>query len=441
MCAKIKTQYLVLATVLSASALNTTAQTTSIGEPKSSKEISPYSRYGLGLLSENRQATMRGAGGTATAYTDPLGVNSYNPASYSFLGATSLDFGVEARSRSILMNDESVGTGTLTLSYINLGFAVGKHAGFSFGFTPISNIYYNESDTASVPGLGKIAKAYEGSGALQYAYLGFAGKVKGFSAGVNVGYAFGNIRNSSTIYNIDTLTPMRSSEFTTRSSIGGLYWKGGLMYKADLKKDRYLNIGVAATISQNLNITRDQYSIGRSYNTGDSLISRDTVDQSYDAKGKLQMPAEYSFGVHLGKQFYWDIGADFVYNDWKSFSNFGVRDSVANSAWRMSIGGEVTPNPAAKGKYFSTVTYRLGAYYGKDYVSLRGTQLSYMGATVGLSFPFKRNSGNNQMGRIHTALDVGRRGTIENGLAREFYTKFTVALSLNDIWFRKRRLE
>jgi hypothetical protein len=441
MCAKIKTQYIVLVSTLTALAFSSNAQTTSLADPKSSKEISPYSRYGIGLLSDNKQATVRGAGGTASGYIDPIGVNSYNPASYSFLAATALEFGIEARSRNILMNNQSVTSGTLTISYFNLGFSAGKHAGFSVGFTPLSNIYYLTSDSASVPGLGTVGNNYEGKGSLQYAYFGLAGKVKGLSAGFNFGYAFGNLRNTSTMYVIDTLAPARSAEFTTRNSMGGIYWKGGLMYKADIKKNRYLNIGATATLSQNLNINRDEYQIARSYDYDNQLITRDTVNRHYGAKGKLTLPAEYSIGVHVGKQFNWDVGVDFVYSDWKNYRNFGLRDSVADAAWRLGAGAEITPDPAAKGKYFSTVTYRLGAYYGKDYISMRGTQIGYMGATLGLSFPFKRSNTNNQIGRIHTSLDIGRRGTVDNGLAREFFTKFTLAFSLNDIWFKKYRID
>jgi len=444
MRAKIKTQYFFLASAFTASVFTATAQSTT-PPARSSKETSPYSRFGIGMLSEQRQATLRGMGGIATGFTDPFGINSFNPASYSFLRATSLDFGLEARSRSILMNDESVQSGTAGFSYLNLGFPLGKHAGMSFGFTPISNVYYNQADTANIDGIGKVARAYEGSGGLQYAYIGFSGKFKGLSVGANFGYAFGNIINTSSLYQLDT-TIIRNSEFNKRNSMGGVYWKGGVLYQVSFKKDQYLNIGATATLSQSLNINRDEYAIARSYDpNGIDLLSRDTVNQSYDAKGKLELPAEYSFGVHFGKSFYWDIGADFVYSDWKNFSNFGVKDSIANTAWRLGVGGEVTPDPLAvnkgKGKYFSTVTYRLGAYYGTDYISMRGKQLNYMGGTIGMSFPFRRSNSNYQMGRVHTALDIGKRGTIENGLAREFYVKFSVALSLNDLWFRKRRLE
>ena len=104
----------------------------------------------------------------------------------------------------------------------------------------------------------------------------------------------------------------------------------------------------------------------------------------------------------------------------------------------MAVGGEITPNPEAK-KLFSMTTYRLGAYYGKDYIQINGNDVTYVGGSVGASFPLKRSY--TQFGRLNTALDIGQRGNIKNGMAREFFVKFTVGVSLNDIWFTKRKYD
>ncbi len=413
--------------------------------PKSTKENSPYSRYGIGDLVDNRQAGIRGMGGGATAYMDFFAVNSFNPASYSFLKVTSLDFAFEGRSRNLVMGNNATTSGTATLSYLNLGVPLGKHAGMNIGLTPMSNTYYNANDSLTVNGIGPSLFNYNGEGGIHYAYLGLSGKYKGLSIGVNGGYAFGSSRNSSIFQPIDPYDtlPLRGTEFSKYNSIGGLYWKAGLMYHASLKKEQYINIGATAALSQQINVTRDAYAIGFQYvGTGSStLIQRDTIPQStvVGAKGIIQMPAEYSFGVHYGKERNWDFGADIVYTDWSTFSNFGDRYGIAENAYRLSLGGELTPNPEAMKNYFSTVTYRLGFYYGKDYLNLNQTDINYFGGSAGASFPLKRNY--TQFGRLHTALDVGKRGTIENALAREVFVKFTIGVSLNDIWFIKKKYD
>lgn len=442
MCAKTKTQFLLLATLL-ATGISASAQ--SLGDdsgPKATKANSPYSRYGMGDLSDRRHASLRGMGGLGSAYADFFSVNSFNPASYSFLKVTTLDFAFEGRSKSIYMDGISTNSGTATISYVTIGVPMGKHAGMSFGISPVSNTYYNSSDTIDQSGIGKVIQNYNGSGSMQYAYLGLSGQVKGFSIGFNAGYMFGNSRYSSAFINYDT-TSARSSEFSKYNSIGGLYWKGGIMYRAQLPKEKYLSLGATLTLSQKLNVERDIYNIGYQYVTNTDgnreLLTDTAIGSGSGFKGKMQLPAEYSFGVHYGKGFNWSFGADFIYTDWSKFNNFGERDNVSQNAYRMAIGGEITPNPATTKKYFSSVTYRLGAYYGKDYLQFGNTNITYVGGTVGATFPLKRNF--NQFGRLNTALDIGQRGTIQNNLAREFYVKFTFGFSLNDIWFQKRKYD
>jgi hypothetical protein len=437
MCAKLKTQFLLLTTLL-ATGLQVSAQSLNDQSgPKSTKENSPYSRFGIGDLGNPRNSLLRGMGGVATAYNDVFSVNPFNPASYSFLKVTTLDFAFEGRTRSISTPDQSTSSGTATISYLTLGIPLGRYAGMAAGIAPMSNVYYNLSDTVNSSGLGKTLVNYNGSGSTQYAYIGFSGQYKGFSLGFNAGYVFGTTSYSSSMIIMGD-TAARNSQFAKYNSIGGLYWKGGLMYKVKLPKEQYINIGATLTLSQKLNMTRDAYDIGYQYTTAGMVIDTLPQTKQVDEKGTIQMPAEYSFGLHYGKSFRWDIGADLVYTDWSNFSNFNDRTSVGQNAYRASIGGEVTPNPEAK-RLFSMTTYRLGAYYGKDYIQLNGNDVTYMGGTIGASFPLKRSY--TQFGRLNTALDIGQRGNIQNGLVKEFYVKFTLGVSLNDIWFTKRKYE
>ena len=437
MCAKLKTQFLLL-TALLATGSQVTAQSFLDNDgPKSTKDNSPYSRYGIGDLGNPRNSLLRGMGGAATGYNDLYSVNPFNPATYSFLKVTTLDFALEGRSRSIFMNDVSTSSGTATISYLTLGIPLGKYAGMAAGIAPMSNVYYNASDTQQISGIGKTLRNYNGTGSLQYAYIGFSGQYKGLSIGVNAGYVFGTTTYSSSLENLDT-TAVRNAAFLKYNSIKGLYWKGGIFYKARLPKEKYVNIGAAVTLSQKLNVERDAYELGYRYSSSGTIIDTVASSKQTGVKGKIELPAEYSFGVHFGKSFNWDLGADFVYTDWSGFNNFGDRSGVGSNAWRAAIGGEFTPDPVSQ-KMFSMATYRLGVYYGKDYIELNNTNVNFVGGTIGASFPLKRSL--NQFGRLNTALDIGQRGTIKNGLAREFYVKFTLGVSLNDIWFIKRKYD
>lgn len=411
--------------------------------PRSNQENSPYSRYGLGNLRSPYNTSFRGMGGSAAAGTPGINVNSFNPASYSFLRAATLDMAFEARSRSVFLGGKSTRSGTGNFSYFNLGMNLNQYLGLNIGFKPIANMYYNSDTSVNIPGLGNATGNFSGSGDLQYAFLGLAGQYKGFSVGLNFGYTFGNYdySNSLKIPNTDTdgnEVGVRSSQLTHADNIGGIYWEGGLLYQANIGKENHLNIGATVTTSQKLNLTRNNINIAYHYLTedkGGNLIV-DTL-QNNETRGKLTMPATYAFGMSYGKEGKWQVASDFSYTDWSLFNKMGDRDGIGDNAWRYSIGGSLTPNSSASNtKYLSFVTYRIGAYYGKDYFHLFNTNVNYYGGTIGTSLPLQRKY--NNFGQLNLSLDIGKRGSITNGLAKEIYVNFTFGLSLNDTYWLKR---
>lgn len=413
-------------------------------EPNATKENSPFSRYGIGNLSNPVNTQLRGLGGGATAYRDGYSVNAFNPASYSFLHATSFDFAIEGRRRSVINDQTRYGSGTATLGFINIGIPLGKNLGMNLGFEPISNVYYNAGDTLDFRDMGQMVANYSGNGGLQQAFLGFSGRYKGLSLGFNLGYTFGNIESTNSLYGLyadsagNINLASRSVRFHTADHIGGLNWKGGIMYHKTFKNKLFLDVGATATLSQHLNVKRDhgEYAYHYLYTNGGEELIIDTLNHVTDQKGRLQMPAQYSFGAYLGKGFNWRAGVDIVYSDWSDVHRMNDRLGIGQQAWRIAAGGEVTPNPEASSKnYFSLVTYRLGFHYGKEYVFLNATDLNYVGATIGATFPLKRNY--DQFGRLNTALEIGQRGNNSNGLPRETVIRFTVGISFNDIWFKR----
>ncbi|MDR3680736.1 MAG: hypothetical protein P4L41_12290 [Flavipsychrobacter sp.] len=412
------------------------AQTSTVSNPTSTRENNPYSRFGVGEALNGNNAVLQGMGNISSAYENPYTINSDNPASYSFLKLTTYEAGMQGSVRNVAANGLNYTTGNATLNYLNIGVPVGKHGGLVFGFTPQTRVYYNLADTAVYPGAGQIRRSFGGDGGLNYAYIGAAYEYKGFSAGFNFGYMFGSINSYSFADNIDTTATM-SSEFSNYEKIGGIYWKGGLMYETKLNKDLVLRVGGTLALAQSLNQIQNNYWIS-SYQFYDTLV-QDTSYQSNQSKGKIRLPMTYSFGVHLAKAEHWDVGADYTATQWSQFTNNGIgqpSDSLASTAYKISIGGEYVPNASNIRNFWSRVTYRFGMYYGTDPVYLRNTQLNYYGLTAGMSLPFRRSTS-----EFHGAIDVGRMGTQSNGLIEQTYVKLTLGLTFNAKWFIPRKYE
>lgn len=413
------------------------AQVSDLPEPSSGKINSPYSRFGLGNISDHKSVVLKGMAGVANGYASEHEINAENPASYTYLKSAAFNFGFIAQGNNVKIGEDVTHSSTITINHLNLALPlIQKHLAINIGYMPYSSVYYNSRDSIVIDNI-KAYQTYNGEGGLNYGFMGISGGWGGFSAGVNAGYMFGNFRNSS-YFALDTtyMLTTRITDTSTNTNYGSLYFKGGLMYKAKIQKDKYLSIGGTASLSNKLNAIRNGYMTAST--TGQSVI--DTVSASYDLKGEMTLPAEYGFGIHYGKQNNFDFGVDFDYSNWKKFSRFtgNPEVGVAQNAYRVAIGGEILPNPKATTKqYFSAVTYRFGAYYGKDYFNLNNTDINFYGGTIGFQLPFKPSPNSEQMGALNISLDLGNRGTVQNGLAKEFYTKFSVGVKFNARWFER----
>lgn len=432
------------------------AQTGTISNPTNGRENNPYSRFGFGELVNGNSTVLKGMGNITSAFHDPYEINTDNPASYSFLQGTTFEMGASASTRTIKGSGLSYTTGTATINYLNIGVPLNKHSGLSFGFKPYSHSYYSLVDTltgsSNPPSpIGQVARSYNGEGGLNLAYLGAAAKWGEFSIGFNAGYMFGNFRNTTAAVPIDTsiLNKAYTTEYTNYTRIGGLYWKAGFMYEHKIDSTPY-TITIGGTVSLNQGITEklNAFQIS-SYNFGDTLVN-DTISKPGEQKGKLKLPLSYSIGVMLSKSDKWRVGLDYVGTQWSGYGSTPdstMATGIASQSYKISLGGEYTPDVNNIRNYFSRVTYRFGLYYGSDYLKLPDplnptnyTQLPCYGITVGGSLPFKRTLGS-YPSHLHMSIDVGRLGTTANNLLQQTYVRFSLGVSFSSRWFIPRKYD
>ena len=81
----------------------------------------------------------------------------------------------------------------------------------------------------------------------------------------------------------------------------------------------------------------------------------------------------------------------------------------------------------------------LGVQYGKDYIKVDG-DLPIWGFTAGASLPMRKAAYTNQYSMINLGLEYGQRGNSENQV-RESFFRFSLGLSLSDLWFVKRKYD
>ncbi len=408
---------------------------------------SPYSRYGLGDVNMSGNALNRGMGGLTSAYTDLQSVNFLNPASYSNIKWVTFDVGTEIESRT-MRNAAETGkytSGNFSFNYVTLGLTISKkhNVGLVLGLRPATRINY-QIQTAERPSFGdSMLSLYEGQGGTYKAFVGLAKKWGGFSIGANFGYHFGQQDiNTRRIITADSInTSYYKGNSATSTSLGNIFLEGGIQYQATLKKDMYLQIGGTYNLQNNLNGSRDVLRETFDYDANGGTYSIDTVYQATGQKGKITFPASYTAGIILQKANAWMLGLQYDGAMWSKFSNYGQKEQLANSSL-FRIGGQIIPDYTSQ-QVLKRISYRAGAYYGKDYVNIGGNQLPVYAVTLGAGIPIYHNNYalRQYLTTINLGLEFGMRGNDKAALKENFF-RLHVGFSLSDLsWFQKRRYD
>lgn len=407
----------------------------------------PYSRYGVGDLYQSRNVTSKGMAGLAVAYADFQSINFTNPASYSKLQTVTFDVGIESEFRKMVnkAQTESYKSGNILFNYAVLGFPLLKNKkgltkwGMALGIRPISRINYNITQNTRLPGIDSTQTNYEGKGGTYRAFIGTGFSLGNLSVGIHGGFIFGqqDINAYRTLQN-DTVYYYQT-QYTTKGYFSRLSADAGLQYEIKTSKKSRILLGATGFLGNTGKAERDVLRQTIYFNASGGTDSIDVIERGTQT-GSITMPAGYSAAISLINLDKWLIGAEYEAVQWSKFRNFGVVEPLANSSL-LRIGGQLTPDINSSKNYFKRITYRAGYFTGKDYIIAAGKQLPIWGVTIGAALPLRRwNMYSNQFTTINTALEIGNRGDNESPL-KERFIRFSIGLSLSDIWFIKTKYD
>jgi hypothetical protein len=402
---------------------------------------SPYSRYGLGDIVPSQNILTRGMGGVGAAYYDYSTVNFLNPASYSRLQATSLDFGVELATRSLraVNPPRKFQAYSPQISYVQIGIPLIKSGGWgmNIGLRPITRINYKIEQVERMNGIDSARTVYEGSGGAYEAHIGTGITLfKNLSLGVNVGYLFGSRDYSTRRYFINDSVFYYPSNYEVKANYGGVLVNGGIQYTAKLNKKTWLRFGVHGNMQQTFNARRDYLKETFTNNSSGSTSTIDTIEYVQDADGDVEYPSSWGAGIIFDRLGKWMIGVDYNTQQWSKYRFFKEADEVRDS-YSWHIGGQIFPKGGKS--YWSNVSYRAGFSLGTDYISV-DRDLPRWSASVGVGLPMRKPAYSNQFSVINTTFEFGQRGD-KNSAVRENFFQLAIGLSLSDIWFIKRKYD
>lgn len=397
--------------------------------------ISPYSRFGIGDITDNNNAWNLAMGQTGIALRSPSHISYRNPASYTAFDSLSFVFegGLNADIVQLSSNYQTTTRNYASLSYILFGFPVTKWWRTSIGLVPFSDVGYNVANIEEYEEIGEVARIYSGSGGINRFFWGNGFKLgKSFSVGFNLSYLFGSMKRQAAVLFPDSVyyINFKADNYVTMSD---LYVDYGIQFHPKLKKELRLTMGVI--FASELKMKAETDYLSQTFFLGSSGIEypKDTIAQGEGYKGRIVIPMVIGGGIGLGKTDKWNFSVDGRWQNWKTFTAFDLTDSLVNS-FQLAVGAEFVPDFTSYTSYFKRVRYRIGFIFDNTYLKLRGEQLKDYAFTLGFGLPLR-----GAKTTLNFSTQIGTRGTTKSDLIRETYFRFILGFSIQERWFLKRK--
>lgn len=404
---------------------------------------SPYSQYGLGVLSDQGNSFNRGMNGVGIALTSHNQVNYLNPASYSKTDSLSFifDAGMSLQMTNFKEGNTKKNANNADFEYAVGAFRLAKHFGLGFGIIPFSHVGYNFTSTSD-----NNSTYFSGNGGINELFVGLGYEpIQGLSIGANMGYLWGDM----------TRAVSYAYSNSAASKISKTYNIEIANYKLDFGAQYDININ-----------KYDAVTVGVKYGLGHELNSNPTIDitntdpstsvtnsNTKTAENAISLPDEFGLGVAYlhGKK--WTVAADYTLQKW-SKAKFPIYTEGSNGSdgtyqpssdmyldrSKVAFGGEYCQNVEGR-TFMSRIRYRFGASYTTPYVKLntiKGVKdgPKEISISAGIGVPVVNSYNNRSMINVsaqwvHASTDFIKENTF----------RINIGLTFNEKWFAKWKFE
>ncbi|HAA76183.1 TPA: hypothetical protein DCE37_13790 [Candidatus Latescibacteria bacterium] len=346
-----------------------------------------------------------GMGGTGRAIVDGQNFSSFNPAllgAFRKPGVYGL-FTLQRRNVEDRRTSRAIADGDVT----------GLKAVFPFRFRGVLTVGIEgltDTDVTVVDTVGTGGDQHllglNGTGGIGAVVIGFGQKVGnrlflGAQADVMVvgtlteSWSKDLLNESSAFFSLDKVTrSQKGAQFT----LGGVFTLGNLSLAGVFKPE--------ASIIQTVRIEN-------------RLTTNAITENAQETERDVLFPATYAFGLAYARTIRWMAALDVEYAAWGD-TGPGRHDTTEIAA---GIQYQTRPgNARGIGRRYDLMA---GVYHRSLYFeTASGDPVNELGATVGIAFPFSRDSG-----KFRWTLEVGRRGDKQSHGARETFFKQTFSIT------------
>lgn len=401
---------------------------------------SPYTRYGLGDLSDQAFANNAAMGGIGYGLRNSLNINTMNPASYSSVDSLSFmfDIGMSLKSSNYREGGINSNAKNSSFDYVAMQFRLHPRLGIAFGFTPYSTVGHKFGKTSSIEGSDvTITNVFYGEGGLQQIFGGLGFKIlDNLSIGANAGYLYGDIN-----YQTAASFSNRGDQTITYNnlSVKSYNVSFGLQYTQPFNKDNSLTIGLVYGLGHNMNSTEVKGIQVAADNTSSSTSDSYNVVNEREEYNGYGIPHTFGAGLTFTHKQKLTVGADYTLQQWSKAKYNNTEGLYYQDRSKVAVGAEYTPNLLSR-NYLGRIRYRVGAYYSTPYLNNlpTGEGPSEYGISAGFGFPL-------YLFQKHTMLSItGQYVRVNPSISRMLSEdRFVIKLGLtfNERWFMKWRVQ
>ena len=384
-----------------------------------------YTRYGLGDFYYSYTARRLGMGELGIAASDRDFLSSLNPASWNQMRLTRFETGliykgsVESSTQSEAFFSQTVFSGML------IGFPVSHENGIGVvtGIVPYSNVNYETSQQMDSNFVDQYTLSYKGEGGLSKAFIGLSYRLPfDFSIGSSFEYYTGKIQYTTKFDFVSTST------FYDGSYIKEYYYHGvgftvGLISSnigkaLGVEKIKDLRVGI--TFSSQVSLSTDTVS---SSSTSVGVVQNST--QSY----KTKLPFRLGVGLSMNWDENYDFILDYLFMPLSQFEQNNIPGKNMRDAYKLSLGLEHSIQRPGSQSFWEHVMWRAGISYEQTQYIFNGNGINQASVYAGLSVPMGFDNS------VDFGFQYGKRGTKENNLLSENIYKFSISLSIGELWF------
>lgn len=395
---------------------------------------SPYSMYGIGVLTPKEDAASAALGHSSIALASSEWVNISNPAGINQLDSLAFYFTFNLK---YFYARHEIGYDHRSMYKANLdglcmAFRGNKYLTFAFGYSPFSAVGYNITQKRNIVGSDYwYDVTHKGSGGLSQAYFNMALTLfDHLTIGGNFSVLWGTIERKEVAdfaYATDGVTYLGGEVIHNerKYSLNNIYWEVGLQYDFNIGKNNF-RLGAVYNPKKWLHTSFDHII----YNSVSSELDSD--DPTPD---RFKVPQAYGAGLTWKRGPYM-VTFEYKRSEWSDIPNTKFNEAIPyRDSYTYSGGFEFAPGKPDD-PFYKRMRYRLGGYWGKDYIDVTGLDMDLGGVTAGLSIPFGRTKN-----AITISYEHQERGVNSGGMVKETNKIFKFGVNIREIWFLKSKFD